>query len=411
MKRDRNALKSGVFIILTVVLIIAVIVGIKGAENLSEPKESRAVSFDLKSDVGGLQIGDDVRVGGFKVGTVQNITVVGAEDESGKEPPRVRVVFSFPKRYVLRRDALLRIQSTVTGQSCLNFESLGTGTKLPANEELAGRAGTLSEVLATVSNLSGPVTHILDTVDHTTLPAVNTTVTKFGNTADSFKATGDHATQLVDDARAQVPTAMDKYKAVMETANSALSAIRGFFGDTTSDFRSTLAHFASISSTIDKKMPSIVDNVDGVLKKVNTTVTSANAALEDIKTVAANTRDITGSAKSVIVGNRGKIDSMITSLKATGKNLEAATVEIRRSPWRLLYKPAPNEMANLNLYDAARQFAEGATELNDASLALRDAMRNGNTDRETVEKLMNKLNGSFDNFQKVENQLWTKVKE
>src|SRR5690242_16912798 len=99
MRKDRNALKSGVFMIVTVVLIIAVIVGIKGAENLSEPKEARAVSFDLKSDVGGLQVGDDVRVGGFKVGTVQNITVVGAEDEAGKEPPRVRVVFSFPKRY------------------------------------------------------------------------------------------------------------------------------------------------------------------------------------------------------------------------------------------------------------------------------------------------------------------------
>src|SRR6185312_12627064 len=109
--------------------------------------------------------------------------------------------------------------------------------------------------------------------------------------------------------------------------------------------------------------PSIVENVDGVLKKVNTSVTSANSALEDIKVAVANTREITDAAKGVIVGNRGKIDSMITSLKATGKNLEAATVEIRRSPWRLLYKPAPNEMANLNLYDAARQFAEGATEL------------------------------------------------
>lgn len=411
MRRDRNALKSGVFIILTVVLIIAVIVGIKGAENLSEPKDQRAVSFDLKSDVGGLQVGDDVRVGGFKVGTVKEITVVGADQESAKELPRVRVVFSFPKRYLLRRDALLRIQSTVTGQSCLNFEALGTGAKLPANEELAGRAGSLSEVLASLSNLSGPVTHIIDTVDHTTLPAVNTTVSKFGGTADSFKATGDHATQLVDDARAQVPTAMDRYKVVMETANAALGKIRDFFGDSSSDFRSTLTHFASISSTIDQKMPSIVENVDGALKKVNTTVTSANAALEDIKVIAANTRDITGTAKTVIVGNRGKIDSMVTSLKATSKNLEAATVEIRRSPWRLLYKPAPNEMANLNLYDAARQFADGATELNDASLALRDAMKDGKADQATVEKLMAKLNGSFENFQKVENQLWTKVKE
>jgi hypothetical protein len=31
-------------------------------------------------------------------------------------------------------------------------------------------------------------------------------------------------------------------------------------------------------------------------------------------------------------------------------------------------------MANLNLYDSARQFADGAGSLNDAALALRDAL-------------------------------------
>ena len=404
MKRDRNALKSGVFIVLTAVLIVAVIIGIKGSENLSQPKELRAVSFDLKSDVGGLQVGDDVRVGGYKVGSVKAITVVGAEQESSRELPRIRVEFSFPSKYVLRKEALLRIQSTVTGQSCLNFESLGTGAKIPPNEEIAGKPGTLSEVLAAVGNMSGPATHILDTVDRTTLPAVNSTVAKFGGTAD-------HTTKLIDDARAQVDPVVKQYTLVTHRADEALSRIRDFFGDTTSDFRKTLASLASIAATVDKKAPSIVDSLDRTLKKVDTAVASANTALEDIKVAVANTKEITDSAKSVIVGNRGKLDGMISSLKATGKNLEFATSEIRRSPWRLLYKPAPNEMANLNLYDAARQFAEGAIELNDASLALRDALKDGKADKESTEKLMTKLQTSFDNFQKVENQLWVKVKE
>src|SRR5947209_18913887 len=96
MRKDRNALRSGVFIILTVILIIGIILGIKGSENWSQPKKLRAVSFDLKSDVGGLQVGDDVRVGGYKVGSIKSIDVVGGANDDAKQPPRVRVVFSFP---------------------------------------------------------------------------------------------------------------------------------------------------------------------------------------------------------------------------------------------------------------------------------------------------------------------------
>ena len=63
---------------------------------------------------------------------------------------------------------------------------------------------------------------------------------------------------------------------------------------------------------------------------------------------------------AVVIGNRGKLEGIISSLKATGDNLKAASEEIRRSPWRLLYKPSDTEMANLNVYDSARAFSDGA---------------------------------------------------
>jgi ABC-type transporter Mla subunit MlaD len=404
MRTDRNALKSGVFIIFTICMIIAIIVGIRGAANLGLARQVHAVSFNLADDIGGLQAGDDVRVGGYKVGSIRNISVVGADSTNPKEPPRVRVEFTFPKNYVLHRDAMLRIQSTVTGQSCLNFESLGAGPTLPDNEELAGHPGALSEVLATLSKVGGPVQHILDTVDHTTLPKVNETI-------DSYHKTGDTATDLLTTAKAQVDPAMRDYHRVMDTANDALTKIGLFFGDTTTDFRTTLAKLASISTSVEKRLPELLNKFDDILAKIDTAVASTNDALVDVKKMASDGRDITQSARSILVTNRGKIDAMVTSLKATGKNLEAATIEIRRSPWRLLYKPAPNEMANLNLYDAARQFSDGATELNDASLALRDALKDGHADPQTVDKLIHRLQDTFSNFQKVEDDLWNKVKQ
>jgi ABC-type transporter Mla subunit MlaD len=409
---DRNALKSGVFIMVTIAAIIAIIVGIKGLQGWNEPMELRAVRFALGDDVGGLQVGDDVRIGGFKVGVVKEITVVGAEGTGAeKDPAHIRVEFTLPRKFALHRDAMLRIQTGVTGPSCLNFEKLGVGEALPAREELVGHGSRLGETLALLSDLGGPAQKILDTVDRKTLPLVNETVGKYGRTADSITATGDHATQLVDDARGQVKPAMEKYHVLADRGAEALARIRDFFGDTTSDFRSTMASIKSITGSIEKKTPTILDKVDALLVRLDDTVKSANAALEDIKVTAANAKDLTGSAKAVIAGNKGKLDSMISSLKTASDNLKNATAEIRRSPWRLLYKPAPNEMANLNLYDAAREFAEGANDLNDASLALRDAVKDGQTDKETVQRMMERVNKSFDNFKEVEQKLWAKVKE
>jgi ABC-type transporter Mla subunit MlaD len=269
----------------------------------------------------------------------------------------------------------------------------------------------LGETLALLAELGAPMQNILNTVDKKTLPVVNDTVSKFGKTADSITTTGDHATQLVDDARGQVKPAMEKYHVLADRAAEAMVKVGAFFGDTTTDFRGTMAHLNSITGSIEKKTPSIVNRVDDLLARLDDTVKSANVALEDVKKTAENARDLTASAKAVIAGNRGKLDSMIASLKTASDNLKNATAEIRRSPWRLLYKPAPNEMANLNLYDAAREFAEGANDLNDASTALRDAVQNGQADKQTVEKMMERVNKSFENFRTVEEKLWSKVKE
>ena len=123
----------------------------------------------------------------------------------------------------------------------------------------------------------------------------------------------------------------------------------------------------------------------------------------------ANAKDLSAGARSVIVGNRSRLDAIVASIKTTGDNLKAASSEIRRSPWRLLYKPGKGEMANLNLYDSARQFAEGANDMNDAATALRDALASKDVDGKQLQALVDKLDKSFSGFQKVEAQLWERV--
>ena len=148
-----------------------------------------------------------------------------------------------------------------------------------------------------------------------------------------------------------------------------------------------------------------------MLTKVQSSLDGVEKSIGDVQKTVANTRDISDNVKQVIGGNRGKLDGIVASIKTTGDNLKAASSEIRRSPWRLLYQPKQDELSNLNLYDSARQFAEGANELNDAAQALRDAVNSKESDPQQLQKLVNRLEKSFSNFHDVEDKLWRGVKE
>jgi ABC-type transporter Mla subunit MlaD len=397
---DRNSLKAGLFIVVSVGLIIAIVIGIKGLRRFVEPVQKHQVRFALADDIGGLANGDPVRIGGASVGTVREI-----ELETESESPGIVITFAIPQKFKIHRDAVLTVQSTLTGVSVLNFESLGKGDLLPEGQMLAGKPTASFQALAAVA------TGLFGDARSATLPKVNTALDKAASTIDVYKGTGEHATDLIKYLRSKIDPIIEKYNAVADKGTFALNEVGTLFGDTKSDFRGTMANLNSATGAIKEKMPGILEKVDGTLTKISAALDSTNAALEDIKKVAENTRDASGSARSILTNNRSRIDAMIVSAKTAADNLKFATAEIRRSPWRLLYKPAPNEMSNLNIYDSARQFADGAGAMSDAAEALRDALKDPNAKPEQLQKLVDDLDAKFKTFNVVEAELWKQVKE
>jgi ABC-type transporter Mla subunit MlaD len=319
----------------------------------------------------------------------------------------ITVSFNMPRRFILHKDAVVAIQSTVTGVSVLNFSSLGGGPPLAEGDTLPGHPSALASLLGAGPEIAG----LIKDVRTTTVPKANMAVDRVTDAIGTYKETGQTATEFIKYLRSKIDPIIERYYAVADTAKAALQNVSDLFGDTKSDFRTTVANLKDATGTVKDRLPGMVDKVDGLLTKITTAVDSTNVALEDVKRIVSNTKDVSQTARSVIVSNRGKIEAMISSLKITGDNLKNATAEVRRSPWRLLYKPAPGEMANLNLYDSARQFADGAGQLNDAATALRDAVKDPDVDQTQVQKLLEKLDSSFSNFNQVENELWKQVKQ
>jgi ABC-type transporter Mla subunit MlaD len=383
MKTGRNELKAGAFIIICFALAVMVIVWIKGA-NVG-PSQTRTISFKLSDDLGGLQVGDDLRLGGYKVGIIRDIhphQLNGAE-------PQILVTVTLPTHYVLHRNAVVAVQSTLTGTANLNITNVGTGDPIPDGVSLEGQPDPKTTLFASLGKMGPHLESAVNQIDTQTVPSV---------------------TAFITHANAKVDPIVDRYNKVADNASSAAGQLNDLLGDTKPDLRGTIKNLNAATGTIKDKLPSLMDQITAAIKKVDTSLTTAQAALLDVQKTAANAKDLTGTLRSVVIDNQGKLDGIISGIKTTSDNLKEASIEIRHSPWRLLYKPTPEEAANLNIYDSARAFAEGANSVSDAATALRDAMHDPRSDRAEIQKLIENLDLSFNHFRQVENKLWSTAK-
>ena len=380
--KQRSDLRAGLFILVSLVLAIGVVIAIRGVGNLLSHEEVRKVRFTLADDLGGLRVGDDIRIGGVKVGTIKTIDI--AKEADGQS--YILVGFTLPAKYPVTQQAHLSVQSTLTGTTDLNFDSLGGGPPLAADDVLIGHPSDYSSLFAEISADAPQVRAILATLRTSTVPHIDAAAAKLPETLASFHQAADRATVAVDQ-------------------------VGSVFGDTKGDIRGTMANLHQITDTARARLPELLDRANGLIAQATTTIDDAHGSLADVRASIANAKELTASARDVVVNNRSKLDGVIAELKTTGDNLSQATAEVRRSPWRLLYKPGPGELDNLELYDAARQFADGANHVDDAALALKDALRNPSTNADQINRLIERLTDAQTHFRGVEQKLWTSVKQ
>jgi len=403
MAKQRNALRAGIFMLASLVLIVFVIVAISGAAKFTQAFKTYPVAFSLQDDIGGLRPGDDVRIGGLKVGSVRDIRI--DQDRSA-----VIVFVDIPAKYKIEKDANIQVQHGLTGAAGININNLGTAGELASNDFLRGNPDALTGLTHQLSGIGGDLHQTLANFKVASVK-LNIDLDKFAQTSDSFTSTGFAATTTVQELHVRVPELIARVENVTDSAERLLVTWRDFLGPSSGDFHQTVANLNHVTGDIRQRLPEVLDRLHGILAKVDIAVGRATTALTEIQAASGNLDAATGALRSILVDNRSKLNSLIESLKATSDNLKYASVEIRHSPWRLLYQPKPDEVANLNIYDSVRQFAEGADSLDDAASALRDALKDPNADPAQVKRLMEHLNNSFAQFQEVQQKMWKEVRE
>lgn len=136
-------------------------------------------------------------------------------------------------------------------------------------------------------------------------------------------------------------------------------------------------------------------------------------ASTDVVTMVADLRAVSGTARELVVLNRDSLDGMVSNLSSTAANLNAASKEIRRNPWRLLQQPGDKDVRTQNIYDAVRAFSDGARQLDEALTrlkALREAQPQGvKVDDPEVVKVRQHLEETFKKFREAEDALWKEL--
>ncbi|MBI1367331.1 MAG: hypothetical protein GC162_01615 [Planctomycetes bacterium] len=429
MARERNNLKAGLFVLAGIVLAFAAIVILADFGTLFRPTQKIQTRFALSDGLKGLKTGAAVTIGGVPEGSVTHI-----HDELNADGVAVGkiVEFTIPADYKIFENAHLELDvPTIGSNTKLNIRSFGgplptgkpngtgwqyeDGVDPPIPGGLAvsemvknfvKEMGIEDEQRRRIQNIIKNVDQLVAAVGSDPKP-VTETITNVRDITAHLKKT---VPELTDKAKAMftkgeealttAKTVLDdnrpKINSVMTNTDKLMSELRGTIEENRPAIKTTLANAQDISDRVRKE----------TITKVHTLLDKANAFADDIK---KSTEQLKGFA----VTQRPSLERTVANMRITSDQLKLAAIEVRRSPWRLLYKPTEKELETDNMYDAARSFALAAASLNETADALTALVKESNgalaPNDENLTHILDNLRATFEKYSKAEKLFWDAV--
>ena len=373
------AFKAGLFILAMIVLAVVMVLAIAGAGRFLTSYHTYTVVFLPGENVAALKPDGQVRLLGVPVGSIGDVRAI-PDDEHGVT---VQVDVQIPTEFTVREGAKVVVSASLTGDTWIDFDSLGDGERVTPGSQLDGRPGGIAGALAEVATI---------------VPEARAALAKIDAAADSFN-------QLAQDS-----------SALVERGRSVATHLDEVLGDGKTDLRTTLANLKDITGTAKTRLPETLSRLDQRLDETQDLMATAQEAfdkvpaiLDEIEPAAADAKALVAQVRTTLSDNRAKIDRTVASVTRTADDLKGAVSEIRAAPWRLLYKPDERDQRNLALYAAARQYAFGAQDLETAARSLEDAINRETPDADQIAAYRSELESSFENFVKVQDDLWSQL--
>lgn len=386
--KQRNEILVGGFIFAALGLLVLLLFLMGTITRLITPVARIQVVF---ADIRGLKPSDPVSFLGSKVGQVTSVEFVRKpwdrelpalfRDDPG-EITRVLITLEVDRKILpfLRNDSPVEIDKNLTGNLNVLIRE-GKGTPLAVEGAiLRGSPGT---DLATIADR-------IDAMLRKTEPVIDDLVgftRKFTGSDDLDRAVKDVAL-LARELREGLGQIPDKL-------TDTLQEIQAILGENRGDIRTVATNLAASTAVAQK-----------ILERIDPAVGDLRAALAQVEKVGA-------TVSKAVAENRPGIDAIIEETRSAVANAANLTADVRRRPWRLLYKPSKDETEGLDLYDAAWAYNLGAAALQRSLEVLSERMGSdpqGDRSPEAVQTACKQVEESLRRHREAEEAFWGRLK-
>jgi len=365
-----NNIRAGIFVATSIGLVLVVSFVLMKI-NLFSKNVPYGIDFTTADGVGGLSTGSEVRVGGVVAGRVTKL--VPQIDMDLQQLKGIRVMIVLDSIVPLYYDAdkpetsarVLRVPSLLGNTASVNFISVGNppGTKVEPNGVIPAMEGS-----GMLSSLVGP---------------------------DNAKKAGELIANVAETAKWLRETLPRDYNAqvspMLANLNTTVATFQDDYGLWRTSIGSTITDAASMTNRADHMLTENEPRINTVMLDTLATLANARSITADFKEkgmpALQKLLDKGAEAAQTLYTSLDQVQkSLVTDLPAlntflddarmTAAQLKLAAIEVRHSPWKLLYQPKPGEVAHENLYDAARSFALATDDLRVAGESLQQAVTN-----------------------------------
>ncbi|MDZ4829900.1 MAG: hypothetical protein SGJ09_06835 [Phycisphaerae bacterium] len=380
--RSKNNARAGLFVVGSVVLALAVFITLqKLSFTATHPYQVR---FTVESGVGGLSRGSEVRIGGLKRGEV--LAIVPSIEGGALNRLDVDVVID--ASITLYTNArVVRVAPLLGSGAWLNFVSVGGPdelseegppkpvVRLGANEALDAfeAPGLLTTIVGSRS-----AHQIVSIIDRTA---------EFSKVLPEIP--GDYRSKVVpaiDAASTTLVQLRDDYGRWRGTVDETLVAATNAAKNLEDGARAATEFVANANATLAENRPRLANT----LTNLESASATAKQAVEDVrtttlpqvsKTLGEGERSLSELATLIdrvdaeVSTSLPQVRSFMADARTAAQQLKLATIEVRRSPWRLLYRPTTDVLAHEQLYESTRTFALATGDLRAASDGIAELLK------------------------------------
>ncbi len=302
-------------------------------------------------------------------------------------------------------------QSFAAAIGGLSRALLGPGglvEKLDQQLDATADGSVMNRLVASLTDVNGITTELraqLSAAEQKTLMGKLLTIgdnisTLTGALRDQMRS--DDQTALL----AKVHVALDRLTGALQEVNALVSENRPALSTITTDV-------ADVTSTLSGTVaPALAaefrrDDPQSLLGKLHESMDGVRRSMSDVATM-------TETGRVLLVGNRPALQRTIENLKSTSDRLRVGVSELLLAPWRLV-QPPESQLQRLDVFEAARYFAEAAAHLDDSAQRMEAILTASHDGRPIageadIREIQNSLQAAFDRFQQAENFLWDKMK-